>query len=422
MYAPLARFLGRLGGAAAPETPAFRARRYRRQRLMGFPWLRFMPSLEAEYQRWAERFAIARLDLLHGMGVMSIVGFVIVDRWLAGHRQPLAAELLLIVAVAGLLLPVVAVRFAWGRQWFRPLLLLGLMVLALSLVGVVAIDRASNPGFPYESLMLCLFYLFLLAAVPFGEVVLCGWLLYVAHITLAFLFPQNLSPYFEYEVYYLLLANCFGMLARYVTEHQLRTTFLVQFELACYAGTDALTGALNRRAFLDHARRALAHARREGSLIGLLMLDLDEFKAINDTHGHWAGDEVLRKVVGTFRQSLRRPLDAVGRLGGDEFVALWYDVDPRWLEETVEALVADLAAAELPGLVSFKGIGVSGGALLITPQSKVTVEAALRAADELLYTVKRDRAGCIFIQQVDALPLVASPAGPPRPGSARGSP
>ncbi|MDR6770311.1 GGDEF domain-containing protein [Azospirillum sp. BE72] len=91
--------------------------------------------------------------------------------------------------------------------------------------------------------------------------------------------------------------------------------------------TDELTGLLNRRGFYSHFRRELASARRNGSAGGLLvMIDLDGFKAINDTHGHVAGDAYLRQVarmiVGNVRQE-----DVVARLGGDEFAVLLTNTD-----------------------------------------------------------------------------------------------
>lgn len=94
-----------------------------------------------------------------------------------------------------------------------------------------------------------------------------------------------------------------------------------QGELECLAGTDNLTGALNGRTFAIDAQRELERSRRSGSWLSLLCLDIDDFKAINDTGGHVEGDRVLREVGSALRRSVRSS-DIVARLGGDEFVVL----------------------------------------------------------------------------------------------------
>lgn len=87
------------------------------------------------------------------------------------------------------------------------------------------------------------------------------------------------------------------------------------------ANTDSLTGCANRRFFIDRAETEIARVRRYGGALSLLMFDVDRFKLINDTHGHLAGDAVLRKIAGVLK-SVLRTVDLPGRLGGDEFAVL----------------------------------------------------------------------------------------------------
>jgi diguanylate cyclase (GGDEF)-like protein len=89
---------------------------------------------------------------------------------------------------------------------------------------------------------------------------------------------------------------------------------------------DPLTGLANRTLFNDHLQQALARSERAGGRIGLLFVDLDNFKHVNDAHGHATGDEVLREL-GSRLQAAVRPSDTVARLGGDEFVVLCEQVD-----------------------------------------------------------------------------------------------
>jgi diguanylate cyclase len=96
---------------------------------------------------------------------------------------------------------------------------------------------------------------------------------------------------------------------------------IAQSDLAHQAGHDSLTQLANRARAVEMIEAALNRAQRAGSLVGLLFVDLDHFKAVNDTHGHAAGDEVLRETARRMRAEVRAG-DTVGRLGGDEFVIL----------------------------------------------------------------------------------------------------
>ena len=92
-------------------------------------------------------------------------------------------------------------------------------------------------------------------------------------------------------------------------------------ELEREAGQDPLTGLKNRRRFEEDLRAAMARARREGTTGAMLMLDLDHFKQVNDTHGHLAGDQVIEEVADVLRQRSRES-DVLARLGGDEFAVV----------------------------------------------------------------------------------------------------
>ena len=103
------------------------------------------------------------------------------------------------------------------------------------------------------------------------------------------------------------------------------------------AHTDGLTGLPNRRAWSEALRRALSAAARSGGRVHVAMLDLDDFKAINDTHGHLAGDRLLRELAAAW-QPLVRGSDALARLGGDEFAVLLTGCDDEEAEEIAERL------------------------------------------------------------------------------------
>ena len=154
--------------------------------------------------------------------------------------------------------------------------------------------------------------------------------------------------------------------------------------------TDELTGLMNRRGFNLHLKRELSAARRRGQGGGVLvMIDLDGFKAINDTHGHLAGDAYLRQVARLLQAHVRQH-DVVARLGGDEFALLLTDTDP----------VAGAArAAELAGLANRQRASWNGTELPI--RFSVGVQSygpadqeddVIRRADVKMYRNKGRRA------------------------------
>ena len=165
--------------------------------------------------------------------------------------------------------------------------------------------------------------------------------------------------------------------AHYAIERQ-----RAQSTLARRALEDPLTGLGNRAMLLDRLSLALNRRRRAESPVALIFLDLDGFKAINDTHGHAAGDAVLIAVAGALRDALRTE-DTVARFGGDEFAALCEDVP----DVDAAGLVAGRIVAGMRGLG--RGghvVSVSVGIALSDPA--VTAERLLARADEAMYAAK----------------------------------
>lgn len=146
---------------------------------------------------------------------------------------------------------------------------------------------------------------------------------------------------------------------------------------------DALTGLPNRRLFTEMAQQQLAQAQRSGARVALLALDLDHFKAVNDTHGHAAGDQLLREVAARL-QSCVRSADVVARLGGDEFLVLMGQADVDAALDLAQRLIGSLSAP-YPGVEP--AVSTSVG-IALYPDSAQTLEALMQAADEALYDAK----------------------------------
>jgi len=173
---------------------------------------------------------------------------------------------------------------------------------------------------------------------------------------------------------------------------------------------DPLTGLANRSLVLDHLHQALARADRRSSLTAVVFLDLDDFKPINDTLGHRAGDEVLVQIANRLRAAIR-PSDTLGRWGGDEFVVVCEDLEQA---SDTPAIMARLAAA------FDEPFTTHGTDLCVTAAMGVAVSAGgddhpaalIHAADAAMYRIKHDLPDSD--QEREAMPVFPTGGREPR--------
>lgn len=158
-------------------------------------------------------------------------------------------------------------------------------------------------------------------------------------------------------------------------------------ELRRMAHYDALTGLPNRRLLSDRIQQALGHTRRRGNNMAIVVLDLDDFKPINDTLGHEAGDRVLQEVAQRLRQILRGG-DTAARLGGDEFVLVLLDLVDR--ADCERALKRILEEVSRPLMLDSGEVRVSAsvGATMF-PADEVDTDTLMRHADQAMYVAKQ---------------------------------
>ncbi len=151
------------------------------------------------------------------------------------------------------------------------------------------------------------------------------------------------------------------------------------------ASTDALTGLPNRRYF-DEFCGLLARRRRSDDAVGVLMIDIDRFKVLNDRHGHATGDEVLRAVAGAIMSAVRED-DVPARYGGEEFVVLLRNPSPEIAREVGERVRAAVGALDLSRL-RVTGVSVSVG-VAVAAEADQPIDDLIEDADRALYRAKR---------------------------------
>ena len=159
-------------------------------------------------------------------------------------------------------------------------------------------------------------------------------------------------------------------------------------DLEARVDIDPLTDVLNRRGFARELKRSLAYVKRYGTSAALVYVDLDEFKPVNDRHGHGAGDLVLKAIAATLVRGVRAS-DVVARLGGDEFVVLLWNVSGTDAAAKAAALEAAVYATPVRWGASTLVVGASAGvALLGALDSPADI---LARADAAMYARKAER-------------------------------
>ena len=191
----------------------------------------------------------------------------------------------------------------------------------------------------------------------------------------------------------------------------LRVPVLMEYEqlkkLQINAATDPLTGLYNRRLFEDHFERELNRALRYNQHLSLVMLDLHQFKEVNDRYGHPRGDLLLRTVAATLRKSLRTS-DYAFRIGGDEFALLLVQSDKDQAAILAHRVRANFAAAT-ESLQMSTAVNLDYG-LAVYPEDGDQKEVLLRIADERLYEMKHSQRDAAAPAHAPAFRRPATPA------------
>jgi diguanylate cyclase (GGDEF)-like protein len=174
---------------------------------------------------------------------------------------------------------------------------------------------------------------------------------------------------------------------RYRIESNIETLAQIR-HLRFLAERDPLTGLYNRRAFFERAHPIVEQLRATGSEGYIAILDIDHFKAVNDRHGHDAGDQVIRQVAAAIRDCCERGDAVSARFGGEEFVIVFSGIDAAAVQTRCEELRQAIAAMTVPTDRASLSVTASLGVAVIHPGEGL--DNALNAADQLLYMAKAD--------------------------------
>ncbi|MEP1217360.1 MAG: GGDEF domain-containing protein [Marinobacter sp.] len=154
--------------------------------------------------------------------------------------------------------------------------------------------------------------------------------------------------------------------------------------------TDQLTNISNRRSLDRYLKHTFQRAIVDGKSIALLLIDVDHFKPVNDTHGHQAGDDCLKEIAGRIQAHSRWPADMVARYGGEEFCVVLPDTDEQTAVMVAERVREGVEAKPIATRVGPLELTISLGVHAAVPAPEDTSEGFLERADQALYRSKQE--------------------------------
>ena len=326
-----------------------------------------------EYSELGLRLRMVAAGVAVSYATIACVAAWAAATWGEQNRVFIGVVLLLALAITTVvaLLPAERIILSRYREAF---------FLAWSLSYVVLITALAAADGGVESPVALTYFLTLVfsaLAYPLRSVAVVSVASVVACAGLALAISQPDTSHHSSGSYLLLFTACLA-LAGVMCVWQSRINSSLRADLTRLSRLDALTGCLNRRGLAEVLDTELARSARESEPVGLLMLDLDGFKAVNDTLGHAAGDELLQWTASAI-EGVIRPADSAARLGGDEFAIVLPGADLDLAEDVATRIRRALA----------ERVRATTGASSLPPGGEGDADSLLREADTALYAVRR---------------------------------
>jgi len=290
-------------------------------------------------------------------------------------------------------------RPSW-RHLMEPVVALCVALAGLGIVAMVVVSHPPESYLYYAGLMLVIMFGSTVSRLRFASSTLASLAIALGYELAAWIGEPVPTAIFVSNNFFFISACVLGMFASHAAEQRERRSFRHQktierdkaslarlnYSLAEMSLRDPLTGLLNRRCLNERLDEAAAVFRRHHLSTGVVIIDIDDFKMVNDRFGHGVGDTLLVDVSRTLEASVRET-DLVFRLGGDEFCLLLFDADQATAVRVAEDALAALRQLRVREAPQARGIGFSAGCAVIDGTTDKP-ENLLRDADRLMYKAK----------------------------------
>lgn len=364
---------------------------YQRQLERGFRRLRFFDELETEFRATNTLEGLKQLRVVLAIGFLFGLSIAAFDYLLNGPGFSSASvPIRAAINQPMILAMILATFFEAGRRLLTPLgMIVGLLIPGGSLF-MATVAEQQGVGHAVTGQLVGTFYVYFFLGLRFWPALATAAALMIAFLVVA-LVSNAPAAALGYNGMFLLFTNLIGAVGLYNLEYSRRESFLESRQLTHIASRDPLTGIANRKAFDERLETAWANCRREQQPIMVALLDIDCFKAYNDTYGHQAGDRCLTQVARVLTSVGRRPLDLTARYGGEEFAVLLPGCSLEHGKQLIEDLREQVQALNIPHRASAtaRSVTISAGlAQLFPDRTHRSLQGLVQLADEALYRAK----------------------------------
>ena len=338
-------------------------------------------NLKTLYEEWDKPSRQIQISAISCLTALLYIAFVFIDKssWVSEQVDMLMVKLYLLLIVPMML----TISFLAYKRKFYKFVMFALAVSPMIAMGCHAYiaSRLSNYSPLLAEGYLCVLWIFIVSGMTFGYALVSAFFTSLILLFSAFYLMNHTGTY-SMHVFWILCSFSFGLLGALIFDRSRKAVFMSQQELHRLAVTDSLTGVFNRNQLNNVLPGEVERSTRYKKPFGLLMIDIDHFKRINDALGHGAGDKVLQKTAEILSKLIREN-DTLIRWGGEEFVLVILEVDKKSLIHLCENLRKKI---EDENYGAAGKITVSIGATLFKEND--FPDALLDRADKALYEAK----------------------------------
>ncbi|MCP4134275.1 MAG: GGDEF domain-containing protein [bacterium] len=349
-------------------------------------------QLEPQYREYYFKNSIktVRTGLVLAFLLFSFFG--ILDYWVIPNSK-YSVWLIRYAVIVPVLITIYGITYtAFFKKYIQYILFITSLFAGYAIICMIILTGKNDPGFRlyYSGLILVLVWLHTLTRLRFiyatisGIIIIGGYefvILFIRDVPLGEPGYLNFTEFISNN-FFLVSAHCIAMAASYRSESYMRRNFTLSHFLKEKAIRDGLTGLLNHTAIINKLNKLLAHNKRYGYPLTVIMFDIDDFKKVNDKYGHQTGDRVIQSIASVIKDSTRE-VDFSGRYGGEEYMVILPSV-----ELANGLIVAEKIRRSVENLDLSPGprVTISGGCAEWEDED---TEALIEKSDKLLYAAKK---------------------------------
>jgi len=343
----------------------------------------------AKYNQWMQSSRVLQVRYISILTALLYCIYAQIDPFIVPTKSLFFVQSIHLYCLCPSILVIVGLTFFEKYHSILTYLLI-LYPIGASLGNFLILSRLDEPTLYISETYLIIFWVFILSGLRlFHAIISVSVIIFISLLSSAYLSPQA----FMLHLFWILCATSFGVLGAYLLERSNKKVFKNKEILANLAVTDKLTGLYNRAKFDEVLAHELSRAKRSHHAFGLVMVDIDYFKSVNDTHGHHIGDQFLVEISELIQSSIRST-DVLVRWGGEEFALICLESSLSGIMTLVETIRAKIEEH------SFMSVGKRTISIGVTMyEENDTDTMMISRADKALYEAKNSGRNCIKVAE-----------------------